>query len=121
MSASSKIAWCSTRVARRKRLQIAWRGTRAVRHQAPLMLLFLQVSPGGTTLIAKRHMLQFSTGFVAITWRSNTTARCYASTRAVLVFKHPELSKINPFTFHIYIYIYIYIYSPFKIHASIQF
>jgi len=71
------------------------------------MLLFLQVSPGGTTLIAKRHTLQFSTGFVGIAWWSNTIAKRYTSTCAVLVFKHLEQSKINPFTFHIDI-------SPFK-------
>ncbi|QCD83975.1 hypothetical protein DEO72_LG2g4324 [Vigna unguiculata] len=53
--------------------------------QAPPMLLFLRVSPGGTTLIAKRYTLQFSTGFVAITWRANTTAKRYTSTFAVLV------------------------------------
>jgi len=38
--------------------QTAWQGTRAARRQAPMMLLFQQVSPGGTTLIAKRHTLQ---------------------------------------------------------------
>jgi len=48
------------------------------------MLLFPQVSPGGTTLIARRNTLQFSTGFVAIARRSNTTARHYTSTCAVL-------------------------------------
>ncbi|QCD86140.1 hypothetical protein DEO72_LG3g661 [Vigna unguiculata] len=46
--------------------QTAWRGTRAVRCQAPPMLLFLQVSPGGTTLTAKRHVLQYATDFIAI-------------------------------------------------------
>ena len=76
--------------------------TRATRRQSPLMLLFLQVSLGGTTLIAKRYTLQFSTGFVAIAWRLNTTTRRYNSTCAILVFKHPKQSKINPFTFHIY-------------------
>jgi len=49
-----------------KGFQTAWRGTRAARRQAPLMPLFIQVSPSGTTLIAKRYMLQFSTSFVAI-------------------------------------------------------
>jgi len=93
MSASSKIAWHSTRVAKRKGFQTTWRGTRAARRQTPLMLLFLQVSHGGTTLIAKRYTLQFSTGFVAIAWRSNTTARHYTNTCTILVFKHPEQVK----------------------------
>ncbi|QCE00912.1 hypothetical protein DEO72_LG7g2203 [Vigna unguiculata] len=51
-----------------KGFQIAWRGTRAARRQTSLMLLFLQVMPGGKTLIAKSYTLQFSTGFVAITY-----------------------------------------------------
>ena len=93
MSASSKITWRTTRVAKRKGFQTAWRGTRVAKRQAPLMLLFLQVSHGGTTLIAKRYTLQFSTGFVAIAWRSNTTAKRYTSTCAILVFKHPEQVK----------------------------
>jgi len=54
-----------------------------------IMLLFLQVSPGGTILTTKRHTLQYSTNFVAIAWRSNTTARRYTSTCTILVFKHP--------------------------------
>jgi len=73
VSASSKIAWCSTRVSKLKGFQTAWRGTRAARRQVPPMLLFPQASPGGTTLIVRRNTLQFSTGFVAITWRSNTS------------------------------------------------
>jgi len=44
------------------------------------MLLFPQASPDGTTLIARHNTLQFSTGFVAIAWRSNNTARRYTST-----------------------------------------
>jgi len=36
----------------------------SAKRQAPLMLLFQQVSSCGTTLIAKRHTLQFSIGFV---------------------------------------------------------
>jgi len=60
------------------------------------MLLFQQVSPGGTTLTAKCHTLQYFTGFVAIAWWSNTIARRYTSTYAVLVIKHPEQGKINP-------------------------
>jgi len=76
-----------------KGFQTAWRGTRAIRHQAPLMLLFPQVSPSGITLIAKRNTLQFSTGFVAIAWRSNTSAKRYTSTCTVLVFQHPEQVK----------------------------
>ena len=59
------------------------------------MPLFLQVSPGGATLTAKRHTLQYSTGFIAIAWRSNTTARRYTSTCVVLVLKHPKQSEIN--------------------------
>jgi len=85
-------------------LKIAWRPTRAARRQAPSMLLFLQVSPGGTNLIAKRYTLQFSTGFVVIAWRSNTIAKRYTNTCAILVFKHAEQSKINLSD----------IYSPFK-------
>jgi len=96
MSASSKIAWRSTWVAKLKGFQTAWRGTRAAWRQVPLMLLFPQASSGGTTLIVRRNTLQFSTGFVAITWRSNTTARRYTNTCAILVFKHPEQSKIEP-------------------------
>jgi len=53
------------------------------------MVLFLQVSYGGTTLIAKRYTLQFSAGFVAIAWRSNTIAMRYTSTYTILIFKHP--------------------------------
>jgi len=86
MSASSKIDWRSTGVTKRQGFQTTWRGTHAARRQASLMLLFIQVSHGGTTLIAKCYMLQFSTGFVAIAWRSNTTVRRYTSTCAVLVF-----------------------------------
>jgi len=85
-----------------KGFQTVWRGTHAVRHQMPLMLLFPQASPGGTTLIARHNTLQFSTGLVAITWQSNTTTKRYTSTCIILVFKHPKQSKINPFTFHIY-------------------
>ena len=69
-----------------KGFQTAWRGTRAAKRQVPLMLLFPWASPGGTTLIAKRNTLQFSIGFVAITWRSNTTARLHTSTWIILVF-----------------------------------
>jgi len=58
-----------------KGFRTAWRGTRIARREAPLMLLFLQVLPCGTTLIAKRHTLQFSTGFIAIAWRSNTRTK----------------------------------------------
>jgi len=89
-----------------KGFQTAWRGTHAARCQAPLMLLFPQVSLGGTTLIARRNMLQFSTGFVAIAWRSNTTARHYTSTCAVLVFQLPKQVKTNHSHF-------LYIYFPF--------
>jgi len=85
-----------------KGFQTAWRGTRGARRQVPLMLLFPQASPSETILITRRNTLQFSTGFVAITWRSNTTTKRYTSTCAILIFKHPEQSKINPFTFHIY-------------------
>jgi len=34
--------------------------------------------------------------FLDIAWRSNTTARHYTSTCAILVFKHLEQNKINP-------------------------
>ena len=87
-----------------KGFQTVWRGTRVVRRQVPLMLLFPQASPSETILIIRRNTLQFSTGFVAIAWRSNSTARRYTSTCIILVFKHPKQSKINPFTFHIYSY-----------------
>jgi len=68
-----------------KGFQTAWQGTHAARRQAPLMLLFLQVLPDGTTP-TKCYTLQFSTGFVAIAWQSNTTARRYTSTCTILVF-----------------------------------
>jgi len=66
------------------RFQTAWRGTRVARRQTPLMLLFQQVSPGETIFTTKCHTLQYSTGFVAIAWRSNTTVRRYTNTWAVL-------------------------------------
>jgi len=103
MSASSKITWRSTRVAKRKGFQTTWRGTHAATRQAPLMLLFIQVLHGGTTLIAKRYTLQFSTGFVAIAWRSNTITKRYTSTCSVLVFKHPEQVK-SIYSHFIYIF-----------------
>jgi len=74
--------------------------------QAPLMLLFLQVSHGGKTLNAKRYTLQLSTGFIVIAWRSNTTAKRYTSTCVVLIFKHLEQVK-SIYSHFIYIYIYI--------------
>jgi len=39
------------------RFHTTWRGTRAVRCQAPQNPLTLQTSPGGTTLTTKRYAL----------------------------------------------------------------
>jgi len=50
------------------RIQIAWWGTRTVRHQTPLQMLTLHLSPGRTNSAARRHVFVFSDLLVVAWW-----------------------------------------------------
>ncbi|QCE06842.1 hypothetical protein DEO72_LG9g1856 [Vigna unguiculata] len=88
MSASSRIASHSTRVARRKRLPDRLAGDTCCQAPSASDAIVSTSIAWRTTLIARHNTLQFSIGFVAIGWRSNTTAKRYTNTCVILVFKH---------------------------------
>jgi len=121
MSASSKIAWHSTRVARHKRLpnRLAGDTCRYVPSISDANVskhIALRDNPYRQAQHAS-ILYWFCSHRLTVKHHRQALHQYLCSTG----FSAPKTSKNNPFTFRVYIYIYIYIYIlPLLNHASMH-